>query len=378
MNVGRGYRPNLPEFDDTGQELLNYLQTRLRSRAANLVPDRQYARLLEMDPEQIAHYLSESGYGEQARSLGLTASGAELVRAIVVRHLADEMAKLRKICCCSLAALAWIRAYCWKYDLAQFRFMLRARQAGLKPNSTVVVAAMANLPADAYRDMTEAEKVELDAPGFSALSASPFAQTLRHHFEEEECDQEVLEFSLLEDYYHGVIGTLLQAVPEDDPARALLACDIHYVNLSTILSGRLSGAQADRLQARLLPLDLWAKESLVRDALRENDLAGTVNALRDADGSGFFKTLAEMPEALADCESLERSARRALLRTARAALRSGATSPACLICYLSLLEIEARNLTALAAGKKVDLSIGEMESLLITDTGDGWRRRVAV
>jgi len=357
---------NLPDRLDIDQDVLAYLQTRMRCRAKyRRIPAREYDRLMEMDTAQVAHYLSESGYGEQARSQGLTETGANLIRAIVETYLQAEMGNVRRICRGSFAARAWMKAYAWKYDLVQLRFAVRARNAGMKPHSPVVLAALANLPASTYQNLIMTDAVDLNAPELAGLLQSPFARTLRHHFEEEACDPEVLEYSLLEDYFHGVLGSMLQRLDLNDPARLLLLGDVHMVNLVTVLSGRMSGVQAQQLMARLIPLDFWAKPSAVTEVLFEPELAGVFKGLQNMDKHGFFRKFPGIDKEGLTAGQLERIGRNVLLALARDVLRSDYLSPACMVAYVIMTEYEARNLTSLAQGKQANLAPGQIGELLV-------------
>jgi vacuolar-type H+-ATPase subunit C/Vma6 len=359
--------PPLPGFEDSDRDLLEYLHTRLRCRSQRFIPDAQYARLMEMDTNQIAHYLSEAGYGEHARTLGLTLAGADLIRAIVERYLAQELAQLRKICVCSRLALTWLRAYAWKYDLLQLRFVLRSRDAGMAAQSHVVLAALANISPETYRRLLRTEEFDVGAPEFSELLASPFAETLRRYYGTAARDAETLEFSLLEDYYHGVIGRMLNSIPEDDPARPLLLAEVHYANLSTLLSGRLAEVEPEQLQARFVVLGFWENEEAVREALSEAKLADVLRGLRSLDRIGFFQAFTEPGATAETAGDVERLARRTMLRFIRKAIGHSRPSPASLIGYLAWIEIEGRNLMALAMGKQAGLPQETIASLLVTD-----------
>ncbi len=358
---------HLPVCTGSDKDVLAYLQTRMRCRVkSRRIPEREYSRLMEMDTAQIAHYLSESGFGEQARSQGLTESGANLVRAIVETYLQAEMANIHRICRGSFAARAWLKAYSWKYDLVQLRFAVRARNAGMKTHSPVVLAAMANLPAQTYQDLIMADTIDLNAPEFAPLLTSPFAQTLRHHFEEEACDPEVLEYSLLEDYYHGVLGSMLQRLEINDPARLLILGEIHMVNLATVLSGRMSGVHAEQLMARLIPLDFWSKPTAVTEVLFEPELSGVFKGLQAMDKHSFFKKFPPGLETEAVSEDrIERTGRNVMFELARDVLRSDYLSPACMVAYVVLLEFEARNLISIAQGKQVSLPSEQIAELMV-------------
>lgn len=349
-------------------DLMAYLHIRLRTRIQRRFSRAAYMRLLEMDLPQMTHFMSEAGYGEQARALGLTRKGSALIRMMVEGILQSEMAALRKICACSTLARAWLGLYAWKYDLLQLRFVLRARTAGMHPQSPpVMLVWLGNLPREVYNRLLSAERIDPEGEELKPFRPSPFWSTLQDFFGGKGLDPEVLEFSLLLNFYRDTLVPMAHGLPEGDPGRSLLLAEIHLVNFSTLLAGRIAGLTPTELQPRLITEGIWAREERMREILAMAEWPPLLQALGENDRSGFFATMLKEGELPTTERGFERLARQAFLRSAKKTLSSSTFSPASLVAYIILLEVEARNLAALASGKEAGVSREEQEEYLVVD-----------
>ena len=106
-----------------------YVCTRLRVRAAGLLPADVYQRMLGMSLPGITRFLGEHGYGAEIHEVAPRFRGIDLVEVALARNLAGSFQEVIRIAPGHLRTLtAW---YLRRWDIANVMSILRALQKGL-------------------------------------------------------------------------------------------------------------------------------------------------------------------------------------------------------------------------------------------------------
>jgi vacuolar-type H+-ATPase subunit C/Vma6 len=169
--------------------------------------------------------------------------------------------------------------------------------------------------------------------------------------------------ALLHDFYSGVVSKLLEASPKNDPVVGLLKHEVDYINMLSLLSGKLSGASHEQLLAQLIPNGIWQHEDKVRELIETKDTAALSVALRRFSKAGIFSALPERGDVTPS--DIERAALRTLLREALKSIRSGVPTPASIIGSFIWIETEAFNLWAYVSAFTADVPGETIEAMLI-------------
>jgi len=349
-------------FRSSDNGLLTYIGTRLRSRLVRRLTPGDYGRFVGMSLDQIVHALSESAYVQEAKSLAMQYSGDRLIREMVKTKVASETAGLRSMCKVSATASNWVRAYSWKYDLRRLRFALRARRVGGDVPEGFL-SPLANLSHEVYEKLATLKGADKEDPAYKALMDTPFAETMKKILSDAPPSPDEAEVALLHDFYCGTVSKLLEASPRNDPVVGLLNHEVDYINLLSLLSGKLSGESHEQLLAQLIPSKMWQREDKVRELIETKDMAALSAALRKFSKAGVFGALPEKGKVTSS--DIERAALKALLREALKAMRSGVPTPASIIGYFACIEIEAFNLWAYVSAFAADVPKETVETMLV-------------
>ncbi len=103
-----------------------YMYARVSAKKAKLLEERDYNKLIKMEPSEIARNLEEGEYKEEIDELGSTYEGVELVELALARNLANTFSHLAEI---SPEALEeTMTTYLRRYDILSLKRILRAKK----------------------------------------------------------------------------------------------------------------------------------------------------------------------------------------------------------------------------------------------------------
>lgn len=115
-----------------------YTYTRVQVMRTMLLKKPDYDRLLKMDPNEIADYLSKSTYRKEIDKLGLTYEGADLVEHALSLNLTNTMSKIKRIADPDLKQ-AFI-TYMLREDFHTTKVILRALFTGVELSEAETVS----------------------------------------------------------------------------------------------------------------------------------------------------------------------------------------------------------------------------------------------
>lgn len=341
------------------QGFLIYLQMRLRCRLRRWPSAADFQRFANLTLDQIAHALSEKGYGEEARALAISQRGSDFLRAIVRQHMENEIAKLARICRVHDTSAVWLEAYRWKYDLHLLRAALRARQQQAEIFSDCLTP-FANLPFAAYQALAQAPALSSGEPALLPFVDTPFGAML-------DCSEpalDELEVALCHDFYADTLGAMRAATAGHKAAEDFIDAEAHLANLLTLLAGRRSGASPEKLSAQMIAVDFWAKPEAVRRLVAAPDAAALQENL-EALAAGMGRRNIFSRQAVDSEEALAHMLRRRLRHLAQKVIANSETSPLAAPAYVFCLECEAINLNLLAVAHDGGIGAEERRAMLV-------------
>ena len=333
-----------------------YLQVRMRCRLMRRPTAEDFRRFTGLTIAQIAHALSEKGYEQETRALGISHHGSDFLRAVAHQHIESELGAVARLCRADPATAAWLETYRWKYDLRLLRAALRARQRGAEiwPD---LFAPFANLPFAYYRTLARTPAFNEGAPALAPFATSPFGETLKRT----DLTADEIEVDLCHDFYCETLSAMRAAVAGHAPAEEFVAAEIHFANLLTLLSGRRIAASAEQVAAQMVPTDFWAQPAALRRMMAAPNAAALAEDLRAFAGRSGWQIPLPAADHIKTEEAIAHLCRCRLRHLAHKVIFASESSPVVLAAYVFCLECEAGNLNALAVAH--DSSIGAAEKL---------------
>lgn len=107
-----------------------YICTRLTIRKADLIPEEQYKRLLNMDLSQISRFIGETRYQQEVNELAGHMSGIELIETALTTNMARTFRNILEISPGALQELA--RRYLARWDIVNVMTIMRGKQFELE------------------------------------------------------------------------------------------------------------------------------------------------------------------------------------------------------------------------------------------------------
>lgn len=340
-----------------------YLQVRMRCRLVRRPTAEDFQRFTGLTIAQIAHALSEKGYEQETRALGISRHGSDFLRAIAHQHIESELSAVTRLCRAApaaAAAAAWLGAYRWKYDLRLLRAALRARRRGAEiwPD---LFAPFANLPFACYRTLARMPAFNEDAPTLMPFATSPFGETLKRT----DLTADEIEVELCRDFYCETLSLMRAAVAGHAPAEEFVAAEMHFANLLTLLGGRRIAASAEQVAAQMVPIAFWAQPSALRRLIAASNAAALAEDLAAFAGrSGWQIPLPAAGNIKAE-ETIAHLYRCRLRHLAHKVIFASEPSPVVLAAYVFCLECEAGNLNALAVAHESGIGTAEKLAAMV-------------
>ncbi len=111
-----------------------YMYARVSAKKAKLLDERDYNKLVKMEPSEIARNLEEGEYKEEIDELGSSYDGVNLVELALSRNLANTFSHLADISPETLEEL--MTTYLRRYDILSLKRILRAKKTGREEELT--------------------------------------------------------------------------------------------------------------------------------------------------------------------------------------------------------------------------------------------------
>lgn len=336
-----------------------YVTARVRAKRASLLPADTYARLLQMDPPQIARFLGEREYKAEMVALGGRYAGVDLIEMATSRNLAKTYNQIFDFCEGHLRTI--VGHYLDRYDLQNIKTIVRAKTYGATAEEVEEdLVPAGSLPLEFLRELIAAP--DLDET-FSLLEGTIYAAALEGLGAR---SSEVSNWAAWEDrvsrlYYM----ELLQAVPPSTEAnrlmREFIEREIDIVNLKTLL--RVWAAKATFEREIFLPggFEMTPEEAAEMVALDKAGLMARLSAY------SFYEDIA------GELEQVESTGVGALLRKVekvhlKEAGRYSHLHPLSVLPILDFIvrkDREVQNIRLIARGKESGLSNDVMKDLLV-------------
>ena len=220
-----------------------YVCTRLRIRAASLLPAEVYQRMLGMGVPEITRFLGEHGYAAEIHEVAPRFSSVDLVDVALARNLAGSFQEVIRIAPGHLRTLtAW---YLHRWDIVNVMSILRALRKGLSrqwidslvvPAGELDRAALARISAGKTVDGAIAE----------LASWRPYPTLAREMAREPEKGRFArTENALYREYYADLLADLRTGLHGSSVLEEYIRTELDIANFRNLLRLRRAGAGCD-------------------------------------------------------------------------------------------------------------------------------------
>lgn len=230
-----------------------YVTARVRALKTHLLPESEYAKLLQRDLHEIARALGEGRYKDEVDELASEHSGAALVERATRVNMSREFRDILSWCQGEPETLLGL--YFHRYQVHNIKTVLRGVQAGASTEEIRLALIPASVdPEETFLAATSADTLE---EAIASLQGTGYDHVLRAH---EDARLSEIENALDVAYYE----TLTQGFePRDRPTQAFhdfLKREVDLLNLKLVLRTK----HKDVIDYQLVPGGRHINDDLAR------------------------------------------------------------------------------------------------------------------
>lgn len=312
-----------------------YMYARVSAKKAKLLEERDYNKLVKMEPSEIARNLEEGEYKEEINELGSQYDGVRLVELALARNLANTFRHLAEISPDTLEET--MKTFLRRYDILSLKRILRAKKTGNKEDITGLLTPVTGF--------TLQELEELSTKSFDHIKENirfkDSAVDYQEYLEGKEDLQEI-ETALDQAYFDEM--NLLASRISNPHLKKFISEEMEYENLKIALRLKKYGVEEDQLREKLLKN---GKSKLLEEVVKSQDLEEAIEAVEEELGIRF-----EEEDGL---EQLEHQLEVKRLENAIKTLHREPLGITSIIGYIVAKTIEVRNLRMLIRAKETGI-----------------------
>lgn len=312
-----------------------YMYARVSAKKAKLLEERDYNKLVKMEPSEIARNLEEGEYKEEIDELGSQYDGIRLVELALARNLANTFRHLADISPDTLEET--MKTFLRRYDILSLKRILRAKKTGNKEDITGLLTPVTGF--------TLQELEELSTKSFDHIKENiefkDSAINYQEYLEGKEDLQEI-ETALDQAYFDEM--NLLASKIRNPHLKKFISEEMEYENLKIALRLKKYGVEEDQLREKLLKN---GKSQLLEEVVKSKDLEEAIDAVEEELGIRF-----EEEDGL---EQLEHQLEVDRLENAIKTLHREPLGITSIIGYIVAKTIEVRNLRMLIRAKETGI-----------------------
>lgn len=337
-----------------------YLVVRVHGLKLHLLTDDQLLSLADLpDFASFVNALAGTEYKAEIAGLGPRANDPVALEKAFYGKLANRLGYLVKAAPSKLAGV--IAAFARRVEVENVTRILRAKHAGKMITREELLPVATKTASVDFETLLAAKSVPEILESLRKTPYEELAAQARAY--EEAKDLGRIELALKRLYYISLWESANRA-PSKEALRRLLGAEVDLVNIMMLLLMKAKGAEAEEVEAALVPVYRHELPERVIEQLipypKERVLDGLVET-----GYAYLLPALREPYARGELSAVEHAIFEELRRRAVAELRSEPFSASYILAYAYLCEFEAKNLTTLALSKYLGLEKEKVKKSLI-------------
>jgi len=237
-----------------------YMYARVSAKKAKLLDEREYNKLVKMEPSEIARNLEEGDYKEEIDQLGSQYDGVDLVELALARNLANTFSHLADIAPETLQET--MTTYLRRYDILSLKRILRAKKTGREEEISGLLTPVIGF--------TLQELEELSTKGFDHIKNNiEFKESNTNYQEYLEGKEELREIeAALDQAYFDEMNHLAERI-KNPHLKKFIKEEMQYENLKITLRLKKYDVEEPETRERLLKN---GRDQLLEDCVKCADL----------------------------------------------------------------------------------------------------------
>ncbi|WP_457591046.1 V-type ATP synthase subunit C [Geoglobus sp.] len=330
-----------------------YIVARVRVMKRKLIPKEEYAKLLNMDLNEIIRYLEETEYKKEIDELAYKYSGMDLFDHALSLNLSRTYNKLINISKGLPREL--IVLYLRKWDFWNIKNIIRGKMFGFSNEeieATLVPAG--EFDEEFLKSLLARDSIDEIVDAFRGKPFHSILEKLLHGAKLSDVEDE------LDKFYYTSIASLSAESLDTKYFIDFMRMEIDIVNMKTIIRLKREGVPVDEIISKIVPYGYQITEEEARK-LAAMDLEELYKAIEN------YWFVDDLKEAIATQPMSK--VENALMRVwAQKTIRKSSNYPLSVLpvlAYMLLKRIEVDNLRLIARGKASGMDVEEIREQLV-------------
>jgi len=330
-----------------------YIVARVRVMKRKLIPREEYAKLLNMDLNEIARYLEETEYKKEIDELAFKYSGVDLIDHALSLNLSRIYSKLIRISKGLPRDL--IALYLRKWDFWNIKNILRGKTFGSSDEEIEVTLVPAGeFDEEFFKSLLVKESIEEIVNAFRGKPFYGILEKILHGARLSEVEDE------LDKFYYTSIAKLSAESLDAKYFIDFIRMEIDIVNMKTILRLKKEGIHVDEIIPKIIPYGYQLSE----DEARKLSAMEIEEIYKAIENYWFVKDIKEaiLTQPISRIEN-------ALTKVwAERMIKKASNYPLSILpvlSYMLLKKIEVDNLRIIARGKESGMGVDEIKEQLV-------------
>lgn len=338
-----------------------YTYVRVVVMKSKLLQKEDYTRIMKMKVAEMTKFLQDSEYRKEISELGSAMQGVDLLEHALNRNLVHTFEKLHLISSRELKVI--IKAYLTRYDVYNFKTILRSKFANIDKKTTrhllITVGSYDEAYFDRLLDLESVQKVLKEIP----LLPPKKIKELSEEFAKTGSLQSI-EYALDAQYYDYVLAFCKNLPKQGKLFRDFLLYELDALNIKLLLRLKKEKLSADKVMASLYAEGYVLKRSTLQK-LAELPLDKMVQYLET---TALGKLVKKHSKALQEGKSFiafEIDLDKYLLEKSTQLMHQRMLSVDTILGFMFAKLIEIKNLKVLLKGKQLNMKEEQLAQHLV-------------
>lgn len=330
-----------------------YIVARVRVMKRKLIPKEEYAKLLNMDLNEIIRYLEETEYKKEIDELAYRYSGMDLIDHALSLNLSRTYSKLINIS--KGLSRELIILYLRKWDFWNIKNIIRGKMFGFSNEeieSTFISAG--EFDEEFLKSLLAKDSIDEIVDAFKGKPFYKILEKLLHGARLSDVEDE------LDKFYYTSIASLSAESLDTKYFIDFIRMEIDIVNMKTIIRLKREGVAADEIISRIVPYGYQLTEEEARK-LAAMDLEELYKAIEN------YWFVDNLKEAIAT-QPMSKVENALMKVWAQKTIRKSNNYPLSILpvlAYMLLKRIEIDNLRLITRGKDSGMDVEEIREQLV-------------
>lgn len=246
-----------------------YMYARISAKKAKLLDQRDYDKLLKMEPNEIARNLEEGEYKKEMNELGSDYEGVRLIELALARNLSNTLSKIAEISPKSVQKI--LEAYLRRYDILSIKRILRWKKEGGNGSIKEMLTPVTGYTFEELTELLDKDFEEIvDSIQFESANID------YQDYLEEETELKDIEKALDEAYY----AELQQIANKtgNKQFKQFIEEEIEYEKIKIILRLKRYNIEREEIEERLIePI----QTEIIEELLTAKDIEEAIKILKE-------------------------------------------------------------------------------------------------